>query len=380
MNTTNGAGSKSWPSVKVWDPGVRFFHWLLVASVSGALATGFFAGKPWLDLHVIFGVIVASLIVFRLVWGAFGSTYARFGSFMVSPATALRHLRGLPSGGQPSWLGHNPLGAWMIVALLIVLTVVCATGVVTLGGVVKEGPLAPATTYTTGREAKEIHEFLAFLLLGLIAFHIAGAIFESWRTGENLPRAMITGRKRLQPGTRTVEPVRARPIAAAVLFAGVASASAYAIAHYSALPAYRTPAGPLDPVYVKECGACHTPHHPSLAPARTWRAIMAGLGAHFGENASLDPDTTARLTAWLTANAAENWDTRAANVLRTPSTEQPLRITAVRSWLRIHRDIPDAVFTSKAIGGRLNCANCHRDADSGRFAPRAIAIRKDAAR
>jgi hypothetical protein len=125
---------------------------------------------------------------------------------------------------------------------------------------------------------------------------------------------------------------------------------------------------------VKECSACHTAYHPSLAPAATWRAVMTGLDEHFGDNASLDRTASDRLLAYLTENSAEHWDTKAANRLRTPDASQPLRITASPAWKRIHRKIPETAFSAKAVGGKINCAACHGDASSGLFAPQAIAI------
>lgn len=379
VNVSQGKPGQA-EDIPVWDRGVRYFHWLLVTAVSGALLTGFFAGKPWLDVHVICGVAILALIVFRVIWGFLGSTYARFGNFVVSPKTALRHVKDIARGKSHRMLGHNPLGAWMIVTLLAVLAAVSAVGVVVLGGVVKEGPLAPYVTYAFAREAKEIHEFLAYLIVALAGLHILGAAFESWRSSENLPRAMVTGRKRCSPDAETCAPSRAHPIMAGILFVAAAAGSGYAVARHSALPAYKTPTEPLDAAYAKECGSCHTPHHPSLAPAGTWKKIMAGLDDHFGENATLKPELTQKLTDYLTVNAAETWDTRPANAFRNPDAQEPLRITATSRWKRYHREIPDEVFKSKPIGGRLNCSNCHGDAETGRFAPRAISIKKETAK
>ena len=105
---------------------------------------------------------------------------------------------------------------------------------------------------------------------------------------------------------------------------------------------------------------------------------MAGLDNHFGENAELDAATTANLTDYLIANAAETTDTLPANRLRRVATAKPLTITATPFWTRQHSHIPDAVFTSKAVGGRGNCATCHADAASGRFYPGNIDIPNEA--
>jgi cytochrome b len=376
-NDESGAGAAYGSATLVWDRGVRVFHWLLVLCVLGALLTGLGGDAETIDIHVILGTAIGALIVFRLIWGFAGTTYARFGSFVPGPRGVFHHAGELLRGGAPQHTGHNPVGSAMILALLATLTAIIATGVIVLGGAVKEGPLAPFLTFAAAAQTKTVHELLAFLLMGLIGLHIAGVLAESWRTRENLVRAMMTGRKLAREDAR--QAVRSRPVSAVLVFAGIGALAAGTITHFSLLPAYGVPDKPMDTVYAKECGSCHSPHHPSIAPAVTWSAIMAGLDHHFGENASLDPAVTASLSAYLAANSAEKYDTWPANRLRTPSPADPLRITETRGWKRIHHELPDAVFKWKTVSGKLNCSKCHRDAETGRFAPRAIAIPRETA-
>jgi len=363
--------------VAVWDLPVRAFHWLLVSTVAGAALTGFFARKSQLDVHVALGTFIAGLIVLRLIWGFTGSTYARWSSFVCGPATVLRYLWDLLLGRAGHHLGHNPLGGLMILILLVVLMALAFTGAIVLGGVLKEGPLAAFTSYATGRAVKEVHEALAFALLGLIGLHVAGVLVESLRTRENLARAMLTGSKTDSSIAAAAPAVHTRPWLAAGLAVVVLAGSAVSIAHLAALPARGLPTAALPADYVRECKACHAAHHPSLAAATTWQAIMSGLVDHFGENASLDPALVSKISGYLNANSAEHWDTTAANRLREPSAAEPLRITATHGWKRLHRKIPADLFSRTTVGGKLNCSNCHRDAEAGRFAPRAIAIPKE---
>ena len=363
----------------VWDRAVRTFHWLLVATVAGALLTGFFGGATAIDPHVILGTSVALLLTFRAIWGFTGSTLARFSSFAPTPASFLHHARELLRGGAPHYLGHNPIGSAMILALLATLAAITGTGVIVLGGIVKEGPLAPFLSFTAAVEVKEVHELLAFLLMSLVGLHLAGILAESWRTRENLVRAMVTGRKPACTGVAEAALTPPHPAVAAIAFTALTACAGAGIAYFSLLPPFGVPDKPLDAAYAKECGSCHSAHHPSVAPAATWTAIMPGLDSHFSENASLDATLTARLTAYLTDNAAEKWDTSPANRLRAASEQNPLRITDTRGWKRLHRGLPDDVFKSKAVGGKLNCSKCHRDAETGRFAPRAIAIPEEKA-
>jgi cytochrome b len=372
-----GEASRNDPQVAVWDIAVRLFHWLLVGTVLATLITGYLAPKSWLDIHVAFGTAIAVLIVFRLVWGFTGPTYARFASFVVGPRAVVRYLKTLLAGRAGRHVGHNPLGAAMIVALLLVLGLLVVTGAIALGGDLKQGPLASFTTFAIGSRATVVHAALAVGMLGLIGLHVAGVLIESYRTDENLVRSMLTGRKAVA-GVRTGRATKpGRPRLAAVMLTVVAIIAVPLIVHAARLPGLGVPAAPLDTVYAQECGACHTAYHPSLARARTWRAIVAGLDDHFGDDASLGDPVAVRLLAYLTANSAEHWDTRAANGFRMTSVVEPLRITASPAWKRIHRDIPPAAFGAKAVGGKLNCASCHGDASSGWFAPQAIAIPKE---
>jgi len=360
----------------VWDAGCRMFHWLLVISVTVALATGLSGDKRLVDIHVIAGTLIAVLLTFRLVWGATGSTYARFSSFAFNPLIVLKHVLELLRDPAKShhYVGHNPLGAAMIFALLAALVVLTATGIVVFGGALKDGPLAPFTTFSAGSSASEIHEFAAYGLLVLVALHVAGVAIESLRTKENLVRAMITGRKPIDPHAIAAAPRRARSGTAMLVVTGIAVPTAVAAYHYAQMPGLGVPTAPVSAAYAKECKACHSLHHPSIAPAATWADIMAGLEDHFGENASLDGNLRSELQTYLTANSAEHWDTEAANLLRTPAVREPLRITSTQGWKRLHRDVPADVFKRKSVGGALNCSQCHADAEKGRFAPRAIAI------
>lgn len=344
------------------------FHWGLVLAFAVALALGFFGPKSLLDLHVYAGYAAAGLVAFRVIWGFTGSTWSRFSTFAPSLSQVRAHLSDAHAAGY----GHNPLGALMVYALLAVVLALAVTGVWTLGGVLRQGPLAALTTYANGRTAKEIHELVAWGVIGLVALHLAGVLFESRRESENLARAMVTGRKRARDDRA---PSRsARPALAVAALASAALPLATVWIWAESRPNPFVPAGPALAEWKTECGDCHTPHHPSLLPAARWEEIMAALEDHFGEDASLDAETTGKIRAWLVANSAERYDTRAANAFRQPDAAEPLRITATARWKRIHDDIPAETFKRKDIGGPANCASCHGDAETGLFAPQQILI------
>ena len=180
----------------------------------------------------------------------------------------LHHLAELRTGTGQRHIGHNPLGAAMILALLATVIAVAASGTVALGGVIKSGPLAFASSFVVGEAARQIHALLAYGLLVLIGLHVAGAIFESRRTGENLVMSMIDGRKERRPGDAVPAKRTPYPVVAAAIFAALFLVSTAAVATLAKRPGLGVPTKPLDPVYATECGDCHIAYHPSLAPAR----------------------------------------------------------------------------------------------------------------
>src|ERR1700728_1658119 len=156
---------------RVWDLGVRMFHWLAGAAVAIALVSGPFWPRNLLNIHLAAGAALGGLVVFRMLWGLMGSTYARFSSFPI-PLTAINaDLAGLVAGRRPRYRGHNPLGSLMALALLAIVALSVMTGVVTLGGVDKQGPLAFVTSYDAGKATLELHQALAYGLLALIGGH-----------------------------------------------------------------------------------------------------------------------------------------------------------------------------------------------------------------
>lgn len=217
MNTLPTPSSAT--TVKVWDPLVRLFHWSLVA----AFAVAWLAGDEESRLHELAGYAVIGLVLVRIVWGFVGTRYARFSDFVYRPATVLGYARQMLAGKPKHYLGHNPLGGVMILALLASLLATGVTGLALQGAEDGTGPFAalPAATALTmpdvipaavadddegehgekehegnGELWEELHEFFANLTLLLVALHIGGVIVGSLLHRENLVRAMFTGRKR----------------------------------------------------------------------------------------------------------------------------------------------------------------------------------------
>lgn len=184
------------PSINVWDPYVRVFHWSLVFFFTLAFITE----DDWLKLHSFAGYTVTGLIIFRICWGLIGSRYARFSSFVFSPSSIAAYLKSLLTTHPKHYLGHNPAGGAMILLMLLTLSLTAFTGIATLAteGL---GPLA-GTFFSQWSEdlLEESHEFFANSMLFLVFIHVAGVLVSSILHRENLILAMLTGRKKSHEG------------------------------------------------------------------------------------------------------------------------------------------------------------------------------------
>ncbi len=181
-------------TIRVWDPLVRVFHWSLALFFFVAYLTE----DDFLTLHVWAGYTVALLVAFRLVWGVIGTRYARFASFVRSPATIIDYIKAMLKFRTPHYLGHNPAAGAMVIALLVSLVLVSLTGMSIIAAE-GQGPLAGTFFARFDAEwMEEIHEFFSNLTLLLVLLHVAGVVFSSFLEGQNLPRAMVTGDKKFR--------------------------------------------------------------------------------------------------------------------------------------------------------------------------------------
>lgn len=167
--------------VRVWDPIVRMFHWSLVVSFAVAWLTG----DELKTVHEVAGYIILGLLVVRLAWGVVGTRHARFMDFVRGPVAVFGYLRDMASGHPRRYLGHNPAGGAMVVALLLMLVAITATGI-----------MMTTDAYWGVEWVEEVHEVAANLTLLLVGLHLAGVGLASYQHRENLVKAMVTGDKR----------------------------------------------------------------------------------------------------------------------------------------------------------------------------------------
>lgn len=199
--------------VKVWDQPIRLFHWALVALVSALWLTGEFAA---LDIHMKLGVWALALLVFRLGWGVVGSPTARFDQFVRGPAAIRAYLRAARSGTVRS-VGHNPLGALSVLALLGLLVAQGLSGLFATDDIVTNGPLTHLVASKTSALLSSLHRIGGKLILALVGLHLAAVVFYTLVKKDDLIRAMITGTKRVPEGVDGIH--FAHPLAALAVLA-----------------------------------------------------------------------------------------------------------------------------------------------------------------
>ncbi|MEX0960157.1 MAG: cytochrome b/b6 domain-containing protein [Burkholderiales bacterium] len=180
--------------LQVWDLPVRLFHWLLVALVVSQIVS---VGGLAMEYHALGGYAILTLIVFRIAWGLFGSTHARFSNFLCGPAAVLRYLRSLAKPGHAPHPGHNPLGGWSVMLMLASLLTQAISGLFADDDILMRGPLAKHVSGDTVSLMTRIHDTNAIVLFVLIGIHIAAVLFYLVFKRENLIGPMFTGYKRV---------------------------------------------------------------------------------------------------------------------------------------------------------------------------------------
>jgi cytochrome b len=183
-------------TISVWDVPVRLFHWLLATSVLLMFITAEMGGNA-MEWHKRIGYFVIGLILFRVVWGFVGSYHARFINFVRGPASVFAYAKSLFKKDSKHYLGHNPMGALSVVALIAAVAFQTITGLFSNDDIMLEGPYAAMVSKAFSDQMTKLHHLNSKLILVLIGLHLSAIVFYSMFKKEQLIEAMLTGKKEI---------------------------------------------------------------------------------------------------------------------------------------------------------------------------------------
>jgi cytochrome b len=216
--------------IRVWDLPIRLFHWSLAVLVTVAIVTQKIGGDA-LEWHFRAGYAILALVCFRIVWGVIGSHYARFASFLYSPATIIAYVRGGPKGTQHAFHGHTPIGSLSVLALLLIVLAQTVSGLFSNDDIASEGPLVHFISKGGSDSVTWFHAQvggnLVYILVGL---HVAAIAYYFIRRKINLVTPMVTGDKPGASGALAADDsMSVRLLAASVL--AVCAGAVYFLVH-----------------------------------------------------------------------------------------------------------------------------------------------------
>jgi len=199
--------------ILVYDLPTRLFHWIFAS----LFLTAFTIAKTTDDesivfsYHMLLGLLLGGLVIWRIIWGFIGSRYARFSSFALSPVQLKDYFFGILTGSKKRWAGHNPASSWAALAMLLLAFGLAVTGYLMVTG--------------SKETFEDFHEFLANMFMIIAVFHVSGVIFHSMRFKDQIALSMVTGKKDFAEPELAVK--SSRSFAAIVLLALVFSGGIY---------------------------------------------------------------------------------------------------------------------------------------------------------
>jgi cytochrome b len=223
-------------AVPIWDLPTRTFHWLLDLGVATSYLTG--GEEGWLFVvHTASGYLIAVLLLFRVIWGVIGSPRSRFRDFVHGPRTVAGYVRSLLALRPARHIGHNPLGGWMVILMLIVLSITVGTGLFSGEEGGASGLFLPLIAAPGSEGLGEVHEVFANIIVILAVIHVCAVLLDWWLTRENLVSAMISGSKQLDEAHASIEKPAASTsrMIVAICVAAIAGAVLLAKTDFAAL-------------------------------------------------------------------------------------------------------------------------------------------------
>lgn len=361
--------------VYVWTLPTRIFHWLLVILIVGGWISTL--EDRWLNNHAAIGIAVGGLLVFRIVWGMMGPKYSRFRDFNLRIDALKEYLMTLFHPLR-RYAGHNPAAGYVMLAMLATVGLGVISGMMAYAIAENRGILAflHAGYYRDMELFSEVHEFFVNLLWILIAAHVMGVASDRFlHTSDRTLTSIINGHKNIE-GENAILSLYQK-IVAAVGIGGSIALLIYTLSvpnnPFTVGYNKRVDYEKINPVFVNECGSCHTLYPPTLLPKESWMKLMGDLSNHFGDDASLDSTEYHTVLAYLLAHSAEtSTQEMSVKIMQSLQNRDMIAITQMPFWKRTHRDIPAVVFKNENVKSRANCKACHSDVEQGRIEDGAI--------
>lgn len=354
----------------IWTFVNRFLHYFLILTFALSYLS---ADIDALFLvHIVCGVLFGAGVILRVIWGFMGTKHSRFWDF--NYRGILEYLTSI-LGNKKHYIGHNPASSVAIILMLGFGFLVVFSGLLQYGAEQNSGIFAPLFfTYSYFYMGDDLHEFFANCLLFIVAIHFCGSLIDKfWSKGDALD-SMLNGYKRTQKDESVSLNLAQKAIFAFFLL------FLFALFLYLFYPknillrpsaqdfftqdSNKTAFGE----YKQECGSCHIAYAPFLLPKSAWDSMMSDLENHFGDDASLEEETHARIAAFLEKYASDVVDTK----ITQQKESQQIAITKTPYWEIAHRKLNPKIFTTEAIKSKANCQTCHKDAESGIFAKNAV--------
>lgn len=204
--------------ILVWDLPLRLFHWLLVLLVIVSYTSAKIGGNA-MQLHMFSGYTILALLLFRILWGFTGGTHARFASFLAGPSKVIAYVREMRRPEAGHHVGHNPMGGWSVVLMLLALLAQIGTGLFANDDIATEGPLAKWISKDAGDRLTSFHHYNLYVLYLLIGMHVSAILFYLGFKRDNLVKPMLTGYKEATPGSGESASTPGKTWLAAVLLA-----------------------------------------------------------------------------------------------------------------------------------------------------------------
>ncbi|WP_324171741.1 cytochrome b/b6 domain-containing protein [Sulfurimonas sp.] len=365
--------------VYVWPIYTRIIHWLIALSFTFSFI--FSLQENLLNLHVGIGIIFGLMLLYRILWGFIGPRYAKFFTFKLSLVELKYYfVQKVQNRFREIPPGHNPASSWFTIIVVSLGTLISITGLLLYGIQEGNGVLGFLNNhyYKYMFILLDIHTYSSYILLAWAIIHVLGVLTEQFYHKTNMVFAMITGYKKAKGEDSKTGTIKRGLtyvflfVCTMVFFVSIYDRNNIFVANKHEPLLYERD----NPIYFKECGACHNPYPPFMLPSSSWQKIQRGLKNHFGrkitelekkDDNKISLQNQKLIFEYLKANSANNSTREISIKVINSSNAQSGRISfsKTRYWRDTHKNIKHSVFKSDKIKTKSNCFACHKDFNKG---------------